>query len=388
MNTLSRTIIVLVAVNLIPAGLVVAQNVPDKETQDAWATRKDAEVAAKIAEQQAEAAQKQIQAAQQQVETAQRQIEVEKTKTLVAALAAPDVPNVPVAPVVPTRAISFKGPWLLGSGGVGSVLVIPTAELKMEELAAMTEDMSVMSRLFEKNLEQARLPATYGTLFGYSHNPFATLLGGGGGVIQSMYLQGYGALFLMKVDFPLSPPPQAEQKQEEETKKEETDPVWQQMRSEMYEPQEATRRRAEQPEEKYDAEKVENLKTALVKALKHAANIRSLKPDESVILTVAGSGGPAGTSVAAIYGHQVLVQEKGNDGKVNKARWVGAPSSGRTTYFAPTVLVIRAKKSDIDSFAKDGDYEQFRQRTQLLTCPYLGAEAERGDPFNMGRVIY
>jgi len=276
----------------------------------------------------------------------------------------------------------------LGAGGTGAVLVIPAAEMKTEDLVTVTEDMSVMSRIFEKNLEQAHIATTRGGLALSDYHALAMLIGGRGGAIQSMYLQGYGALFLMRVDFPLSPPPQVKEEEKEKQTTEEADPVWDQMRREMYEPQEATRRRAEQPEEKYDAEKVENLKTALVKALKHAANIRSLKPDESVILTVAGSGGPAGTSVAAIYGHQVLVQEKGNDGKVNKARWVGAPSSGRTTYFAPTVLVIRAKKSDIDSFAKDGDYEQFRQRTQLLTCPYLGAEAERGDPFNMGRVIY
>lgn len=374
MNTLSRTIIVLVAVNLIPAGLVVAQNVPDKETQDAWATRKDAEVAAKIAEKQAEAAQKQIQAAQQQVETAQRQIEVEKTKTLVAALAAPDVPNVPVDPVVPTRAISFKGPWLLGSGGVGSVLVIPTAELKIEELAAMTEDMSVMSRIFEKNLEQARLPATYGTLFGYSHNPFATLLGGGGGAIQSMYLQGYGALFLTKVDFPLSPPPQTEEKQEEETKKEDTDPVWQQMRREMYEPQEAGPHKTKEPQVKYDAEKVENLKTTLVTALKHAANIRSLKQDELVILAVAGSGGSAGETAMITTSSAVVV-----DGRTRIVQQQPASSGS-----SQTVIVIRAKKSDIDSFAKNAlDYEQFRQRIQLFSCPCLGAEAGRGDPFSL-----
>jgi hypothetical protein len=305
------------------------------------------------------------------VETAQRQIEVEKTKTLVAALAAPDVPNVPVDPVVPTRAISFKGPWLLGSGGVGSVLVIPTAELKIEELAAMTEDMSVMSRIFEKNLEQARLPATYGTLFGYSHNPFATLLGGGGCVVQSMYLQGYAALFLMKMDFPLSPLLKAEEKQEGETKKEEMDPVWQQMRREIYEPQEATGRKSEQPEEKYDAEKVENLKTTLVKALKHAANIRSLKSDESVILTVAGSGEAVSDTKAlttratiAVNGHKRYAQQ--------------LPSGGSSQ----TLLVIRAKKSDIDSFAKNAlDYEQFRQRIQLFSCPCLGPEAGRGDPF-------
>jgi len=350
MNALTRTItitLLFVAVNLVVVGALPAQNASNHDIQQALAVR--------------------------EAEVAQRQAEVERTQALVTAIAAeePASAPAPAAPMPPL--ISFKGSWPLGTGGAGSVLVIPTAELKTEDLATMTEDMTVMSRIFEKNLEQARIPTARGSLFVSSHDPFAALLGGGGGAIQSMYLQGYAALFLTKVDFPLSPPPQAEEKQEEETKKEETDPVWQQMRREMYEPQEATGRKAKQPEEKYDAEKVENLKTTLVKALKHAANIRSLKQDELVILAIAGSGGSAGetamittSSAVMVDGHARIVQQQ-------------PASSGSSR----TVIVIRAKKSDIDSFAKNAlDYEQFRQRIQLFGCPCLGAEAGRGDPFS------
>jgi len=348
MNVLNRRITLLLAVvNLVVAGVLPAQDVSDGQINRA--------VAAK------------------QAEVAQKQMEVETTRSLVAAPAIPTPPNAPAASSAPARAVSFKGSWPLVSGGDSSVLVIPTAELKTEELVTMTEDMTVMSRIFEKNLEQARIPTARGSLWVSSHDPFAALLGAGGGAIQSMYLQGYAALFLMKMDFPLSPPPQAEQKQEEETKKEETDLVWQQMRREMYEPQDTKRHKTEQPEEKYDAEKVENLKTTLVTALKHAANIRSLKQDELVILAVAGSGGSAGetatittSSAVMVDGHARIVQQQ--------------PASSGSSQ---TVIVIRAKKSDIDSFAKNAlDYEQFRQRIQLFGCPCLGAEAGRGDPFS------
>jgi hypothetical protein len=143
MSALNRRITLLfVVVNLIAAGVLSAQDFSDTEVKQAVAVK---------------------------------QAEVEQTKALVAALAAPEAPSAPTAPVIPTRTISFKGPWSLDSGGTGSVLVIPTAELKIEELAAMTEDMSVMSRIFEKNLEQAHLPATRGTLFSYGHNPFTGL---------------------------------------------------------------------------------------------------------------------------------------------------------------------------------------------------------------------
>ena len=241
MNALTRTITLLFAVvNLVVAGVLPAQDASNEQINRAAAAK------------QAEVAQKQAKAVEKQAEATQRQVEVERTQALVAGMAPPTVPNAPAAPVAPARAVSFnKSSWPLGSGGAGSVLVIPTAELKMEELVTMTEDMTVMSRIFEKNLEQARIPtARGGSLFLSSHDPFAALLGAGGGAIQSMYLQGYAALFLMKVDFPLSPPPQTEEKQEEETKKEDTDPVWQQMRREMYEPQEATGRKAKQPEVK------------------------------------------------------------------------------------------------------------------------------------------
>jgi hypothetical protein len=251
--------------------------------------------------------------------------------------------------------------------------VIPTAELKIEELAAMTEDMSVMSRIFEKNLEQAHVTTARGSLFVSSHDALSMFLGGRGGAIQSMYLQGYGALFLTKVDFPLSPPPQAEQKQAEETKKEETDPVWQEMRREMYDPQEAGRRKTKEPQVEYDAEKVENLKTTLIKALKHAANIRSLKQDELVILAVAGSGESAAEDGMMVARSEIVV-----NGHTRIA-----PQKTAVRGSSQTVLVIRAKKSDIDSFAKNADYEQFRQRIQLFSCPCLGAEAGRGDPFSL-----
>jgi len=66
-------------------------------------------------------------------------------------------------------------------------------------------------------------------------------------------------------------------------------------------PQEARSRRTERSEEKYDAGKVENLKTNLIKALKHAANIRSLKPDDSLILTGTGSGDFSNINITGDY---------------------------------------------------------------------------------------
>jgi len=176
-----------------------------------------------------------------------------------------------------------------------------------------------------------------------------------------MYIQGYGALFLTKVDFLLSPPPEAPE--EKETEEEDTDPLWTQMRQEIYAPEEVGRGRStgDRPEEKYDAEKVEELKETLIKTLKHAANIRNLKPDESVILTVIGKAGqPAASAIERLY-------------EEDYSRYIISTSRAGTGFSSPTVLTIRAKKADINAFAEGQlSFDQFTEKTQLLSYSYLG----------------
>ena len=370
MNTVTRMIVVLTVTTLVSTGFICAQEALDESSREALAAQREALVA------------------QTQNLAAQREAAVDRMPAPVAQ-AAPQVPAIPPTPrSAPPPAIAVNGPWSsFRSGGTSPVLVIPSAEIQPEDVAAIAEDMNIMSRIFVKNLEEDRIAPARSGFLALSRDPLVTLLGGGSS-IESMYLQGYGALFLMKADFPLSPPPQVEEEKQTEQKTE-TDAVWEQMRRDIYEPQEAARDSHKEPEEKYDAEKVENLKTTLIKSLKHAANIRSLKSDESVILTVTGSGRSSGTHLAAIQGRggglvqqsEVVVTEKGSDG-ATKARIVKTPPSGQTSSFSPTVLVIRAKKADIDQFAKGTlDVEQFRQRTQVLACP-LGQEAGRTDALN------
>jgi hypothetical protein len=275
----------------------------------------------------------------------------------------------------------------LGSSSTGTVLVIPSEQTRTEDLLTINEDMSVMSRIFEKNLEQAHISTARGNIFPSRQDTLTTLLGGGRGGIQSIYLQGFGALFLMKVDFPLTPSPDMQDDEKETIKAEEGDPVWQEMRREIYEPQKVDRRsRTDQPEQKYEAEKVENLKTTLIKALKHAVNIRSLKPDESVILTVTGSSEATGTIISSTMltgKNEIIVSERDADGKT-RTKIVTGSAIDDIGLSSPSIIVIRAKKSDIDEFAKgDLDFEKFRKCTQMFTCPYLGGVGERGGPFDL-----
>jgi hypothetical protein len=363
-KALTQTIIVFVALTLIMAGFAPAQNVTEEESQpaskeavvaekeieierkkaeiEAKVAQKEAEIAAKVAEKEAEAAQKQVQANQL---LKQLLAEQEKIKL--------QIPEIEMAiPRIP----------LLGHSGGGAVLVVPAAELKPEDLAAITEDMTVMSRIFDNKLSQARLTMGRGGWYGdYMYEDYNPFFGRDSGTTEAVYLEGYAALFLIKVNFPISPSPEAQE--EKKTEEEDTDPLWTQMRQEIYAPEEADRRRRtdDRPEEKYDAEKVEEMKETLIKTLIHATNIRGLKPDQSVILTVIGGQSQSGTATVTqsyIYGRST-----------GRSRRVVLPELGAETgSFLPTALTICAKKSDIDAFAKgELSFDQFRERTRMFT---------------------
>jgi hypothetical protein len=344
MKALIRTIAICCVINLVMAGSILASNAASEEaasTTEPKATLPDI-------------AQKQTQVA----------------------------PHVEVAPVqhkteyrprvtVPTTGV------FLGSrtGGSGTVFVIPSTEISTEQIATITEDMNIMSRILDKNLDQAHI--NVGSMLIPRTDASHVIFGWDRQAMQGMYLQGYGALFLMKVDFPLSAPPKAEEKAETAKKGEEGDPLWKQMKAEMYEPQAHRKQKGKQPVKEYDAEKVETLKTTLVESLKHAANIRNLKPDESVILTITGSSEPSSVKTIAVSGTNGVVVVDDN----NKMRVLGGNASD-DSFSLPTILVIRAKKSDIDRFAKgDIDLDQFQQNVQILTCAYLAGEGGLRNPF-------
>ncbi len=213
--------------------------------------------------------------------------------------------------------------------------------------------MTVMSRIFDNRLSQARLSTARASLF-VGFDPFSVH---SQGTTEAIYLEGYAALFLMKVNFPLSPSPEAQE--EKKTEVEDTDPIWTETKQQIYAPEETDRRRRtdDRSEEKYDAEKVEELKETLIKTLKHAANIRGLKPDQWVILTVIGGHSQYGTrTVTRSYSY-------GRDRRV-----VLSESGDEASSFLPTALTICVKKSDIDAFAEgELSFDQFRERTTIFT---------------------
>jgi len=240
---------------------------------------------------------------------------------------------------------------VLGRSDEGRVLLVPTAQTKPEQLANIVEDMTVMSRIFDKSLTQERLKDPAEVTFLGDYRGMRRLYTSRTGATASLYIQDYGALFMIGVDFPLSPGLQVQ----EEPTAGHVDQLWRETQREIYAPEHAVRREKEHPAEKYDAKKVEDLKQTLINTLKHAANIRTLKPDESVIVTV-GTGSQPGSHLSLYY----LYQDMPGAGRLAIGQERCFPNH--------SILIIRASKESIDSFSKgEMDFAEFRERVQLFT---------------------
>jgi hypothetical protein len=281
------------------------------------------------------------------------------------------------------------------------VLVIPAAEVKAEELVAITQDLQVMSHILNGKFEQPRLAKRAFTDFGdfFGRDSRAT---------EAIYLQGYGVLFFKEVNFTFSPPPKTQEKQTRET--ENVDPTWQRAKQEILSPKDPALGIGGFSEQESTLVKVEELKTDLVKTLKHAANIRNLKPDEWLILTVIGQagqpsrmygyksfgntaptptpgtprsgrsssrggGGFGGRMSGFVAGSSSSTRGRtaggmygGMGGMMDSGTYGGMATYPGTISPSSTVLTIRAKKSDVDDFAKEElDFEQFQEKVQIFT---------------------
>jgi len=240
--------------------------------------------------------------------------------------------------------------------GGGAVLVIPTGKAKPANLSEIVEDMNVMSRILDKKLDLARFKRP--RILNASDRFYASRGAlSEPGATESIYLQGYGALFLIRVGFPLLPPAAKAQGQIKAA----ADPLWEQTKLELHAPDAGTRRpakaRATEQEQKYDAEKVEDLKRKLVKALKHATNIRNLQQHESIIFAVLDGGGDHRRLASELY---FITKPEG------RVVQLGSATVTRLSY---GVLVMRVKKSDVDAFAKGSvAFDKFRQLVQI--CAY------------------
>ena len=279
-----------------------------------------------------------------------------------------------------------------GSGGPNRVVrldsrgrtqrpvVVTSKPLDGKELATVEEDLGIMTRLLEKEIEREAGPDGLPNAMGIA----LTRLEGRGPSV--MLLEGYGAVFTFTVRMPLTPPPvRATEKKQERP----TDSPWERTRREMFGPSGSgggfgggsgggggsigsggfggrsggggmssfggmagmgmgpSSGHFEGPQ--YDAKKVEELKKSILEALKQAGNIRALKPDDYLTVVVQGGSGGSGPMEIGVETRTTTSSNTGGgpprtETFVNRSEGSSGPRSG--------TLTVRAKKSDAEDFAK------------------------------------
>jgi hypothetical protein len=248
-----------------------------------------------------------------------------------------------------------------GTRGELPVLVIPAKEMDSATYGRIVEDLSIMSRIIEKGVREA-METSYGRSYGaaygggYGRTALNVFLGSesfgppilrsAGGRPKAIYVGGYGAVFAFEMDLPLVAPPEAAEPNQTSEKK---DPVWTAAQRELVNPGTSLAGRLGAPQGRpYRPDAVETLRTTLVSALKHATNIRDLAPESWLTILVQGPSAVASQPQEPLSNQPVELLG-------------GTHTAGRT------MLTLRAKKADVDQFAKGQlDETQFRQRVQIV----------------------
>ncbi len=223
------------------------------------------------------------------------------------------------------------------AGGDRAGVLAVYSEAKDKDPAALQEDMRVMSHILEKAVEE-RAGSTPRARLVMGIDVFP---GFGSEAVQSLYLEGYGALFLLNVNFPLLAPAGKEGEQPEARTA--RDSEWDTARRELFgQPEPAL---VAEPTEAYGEEKVTRLKGAIIDALRNAANIRALGSGDRITVCVAGGAAVrpvedfAGQDPAAVGWHE---------------------RTGRT------MMTIRVTKADADECSKGSlSKEDFAKRAQV-----------------------
>jgi hypothetical protein len=270
---------------------------------------------------------------------------------------------------VSRKAVAFQ----FGAGAKSSSrsLAIQTTDVDREKVDAIEEDLSVMARILQKAARSLRDDDRFAAM----GVELDTAAFGSASGARNIYLEGHGALFLLRVEYPLVGP-----RENTEPTPQEPAPSsdWEDAREEVLgagrnEDRDTMFTVHRGRSEPYDEAKVSGLKSALLDALKNASNIRYLAPQEYV--TVVVQGGDATSSSSG--GTRVRKEKEKDKEKENRGNNDFA-TSRRTTQKGESVMTIRVKKSDIDAFAAGKtDSNGFQQKAAVQTYLRRGGEQAR-----------
>ncbi len=282
--------------------------------------------------------------------------------------------------------VAATTPPTIGRTGGRRILIVPATDVTQKELAGTVEDMYIMSNILDDKFKEPRMIQgvfrDFGDFFGRDNRE-----------TEAVYIQGYGVVFMMEVEYTFTSAQQSQKQAKDETV-DDIDPTWQQARERIFSPGAGRISRGGSSRD-YSSQMVNELKIELIKTLKHATNIRNLMPDEWIIFSVTGTGQQSGGMMMGgweVYGRSstrsrttsssrsggyggggMMGMEMGTGmaggmGGYGRGTGYGMNRYAETGVSAVTVLTIRVKKSDVDAFSKDEiNFEQFRQKVQILT---------------------
>jgi hypothetical protein len=285
------------------------------------------------------------------------------------------------APATPSRP-----PVALPPAG-GNVFVIPTTQVMPDKAAETAEDLRIMLQILRDKLSEPRM------IRGAFVN-FGDFFGDRDRALEAFYLQGSAAVFVLEMDSPFAFAPATPGAGAAD--KEAVDPVWQRARQRLASPQNPLGGAVSGRPGETEKMDFQQFQEDLLKTLRHAANLRNVEPNESIIVTIIAhdeSGAwPAPASVGGSYSGGGGARFEGRSYSTSSSSF--GPSGGSTyadsgtrssgsmagrgtpsrigSSSAPaapaTVLTIQAKKTDIDAFAKGVlSFEQFQQRAKTFT---------------------
>jgi hypothetical protein len=211
--------------------------------------------------------------------------------------------------------------------------IIATSQMSQEKLDQLSEDLTVLNYIFTRNFER-----TFGEK-GTEYRLGVPITMSGGRIVETSYLEDFGVLVKVHVPFPVVSSGDNDKKSEPASN---ADSDWEKARRALFGGGDGEGASpATEQIAPYDEKLVEELKRQMLDALKSAANIRNLEPNQPI--TVAIMGGPNFALKLAGGGH------------------IGSANAARLT-----MMTIRITKAQADAAAKDSDANDLAKQAKVV----------------------
>lgn len=225
---------------------------------------------------------------------------------------------------------------------------VQSKSMERKAKADLAEDMAVMARILDKaaGVNEPKGVAAMNVTISLLGTPPAA---------RNLYLDDYGLVFFVTTRLALQPVPE----ETVDPKASATSSDWEEAKQDLY----GTQQPADEwfvqevvPAKEYDAQKVDQLKNAVLEALKNATHVRHLNPLDRIVVLIS-SGGPAGANPP------IWVGSRGRMDLID----VKNPAVRNAKADEKSALTITVRKADVDAFASGNmTAEDFRKKALIV----------------------